>query len=118
MLNAIFDTFHMTEHHGGGGVESEPMGHIHDLKPIIAHCFERRNALPHAVHQDFTTAAWNRTQTRGLELGDDVLERQSEHLSEMNELARTEAVNIELRKFGFDVGQQIQIPLHGQLWMM
>ena len=36
----------------------------------------------------------------------------------MNELARTEPVNVDLRKFAFDVREQIQIPLHGKLRMM
>ena len=48
----------------------------------------------------------------------DFFERQVEDLAEMNELARAEAVDVDLRKLCFDVREQIEIPLHGQLGMM
>src|SRR6266853_1815326 len=36
----------------------------------------------------------------------------------MDEFARAEAVNVDLRELPFEVTEQIQIPLLGQFWMM
>src|SRR6266516_2780147 len=41
-----------------------------------------------------------------------------EHFAEVHKLARTESVNVHLRKFAFDVVQQIEIPLLGQFRVM
>src|SRR6185503_20974659 len=52
------------------------------------------------------------------ELSDDFLERQFEDVPEMNELARAEAVDVDLREFALDMRKQIQIPLDRELGMM
>ena len=52
------------------------------------------------------------------ELGDNFLQRQVKDFAKMNELARTEAVDVDLREFAFDVRQQIQIPLQRKFGVM
>src|SRR5216683_2528501 len=42
----------------------------------------------------------------------------AEDFTEMNELAWTKAVDIDLREFAFDVRQQIEIPLFGEFRMV
>src|SRR5256886_17418459 len=53
-----------------------------------------------------------------LEPGNNLLQRQFEHLAEMDELARTEPVDVDLRKFLPDVRQQLQIPPHRKFRMV
>ena len=59
MFDAVFNRFHVAKHHRGAGIEAEPMGDVHDFQPVVAHGFERGNALAHAVHEDFAAAAGN-----------------------------------------------------------
>src|SRR6266545_7188297 len=94
------------------------MRHGHDFEPIVAHGFERRNALAHAVHQDFPAAARDGTEPGFFEVTDDLLQRLVEHFAEMYELARAETMNVDMRKFAFDVMQQVEIPLLAELRMM
>ena len=118
MLNAVFNRLDVAEHHRRAGIQSQPVRHVHHFQPVVAHRFERRNALAHAVHQNFPAAAGNRAETGGLEIADDFLQRLVEHFAEMDELAGAETVNVDLRKFVFDVRQQIEIPLLRQLRVM
>src|SRR5947199_8751012 len=53
-----------------------------------------------------------------MEIPDDLLQRLVEHFAEMDELARAETMDIDLREFASDVVQQVQIPLLGQLRVM
>src|SRR5258706_2877416 len=94
------------------------MGDIHDFEPVAAHCFERGNSLTNPIDQDFATSARDGTEAGGFEVGDNFVERLVEDFAEMNELARTKAVDIDLRKFRFYVGEQIQIPLFGEVGMV
>src|ERR1035437_10102832 len=94
------------------------MRNVHDLQPIIAHRFERRNTLAHAVHQDFAATARNGSQASRLEIPDDLLQRFLKDLAEVDELARTEAVNVDLLELALHVCEQVQIPLLGKLRMM
>src|SRR5882724_1493556 len=94
------------------------MSNIHDAEPIITHRFQWRNALADAVDEDFAATPRNRTKAGLRELRDNLSQWQSEDFAEMNELARTKSVNIDLRELGFNVRKQVQIPLQGQLWMM
>ena len=57
-------------------------------------------------------------KSRRLEIGDDRFQRFVENFAKMDEFAGAEAVDIEIREFAFDVGQQIEIPLFGQFGMM
>ena len=68
MLDAVLDGLDMAEHHRGGGVQAEPVRHVHDFEPVVAHRLERRDALAHAVHQDFPAAAGDRAQAGRLEI--------------------------------------------------
>ena len=79
------------------------MRHIHDLEPVIAHGFERRDALANAINQDFAAATRNRAQPGGFEIGDDRLKRLVEDFAEMDEFARTESVNVDLRELAFEM---------------
>jgi hypothetical protein len=94
------------------------MRDVHDLQPIIAHRLERRNALAHAVHQYFAAAARDGPQPRSLEISDNLLQRLLKHLAEVDKLARTEAVDVDLRELALHVREQVQIPLLGQLRVM
>jgi len=118
MLDAVFNGLDVAEHHRRAGRESETMRHVHDFEPVVAHRLERRDALTHAIHQDFAAAAGNRTESGRLEIADDGFQRFVEHFAEMHEFARTETVDVEIGEFVFDVRQQIQIPLLGQLRMV
>ncbi len=118
MLDAVFNRLDVAKHHRGAGIQSEPVRHVHDFQPVAAHRLERRNVLAHAVHENFPAAAGNRTEAGRFEIGNDFFQRLVEHLAEMDELAGAETVDVDLRKFGFDVRQQIQIPLLRQLGMM
>src|ERR1700722_3036057 len=90
----------------------------HDLEPVIAHRLERRDALTHPIHQYLPSPARNGAKARPRELRDDVLQRQAEHVAKMDELARAEAVDINLRELAFYMRQQIQVPLQGKFRMM
>src|ERR1035437_443900 len=94
------------------------MRDVHDRQPVIAHCLEGRNALAHAVHQDLAAAARNGPQARSLEIPDDLLQRLLKDLAEVDELARTEAVDVDLLELALHVCEQVQIPLLGKLRMM
>ena len=118
VLDAVLHRLHVAEHHGGGRIQPEPMRDVHDLQPIVAHRFQRRNALAHPVHQDFAAAARDRTQARRFEVGNDLLQRLAENLAEMDELARAEAVDVDLRKLTLYMREQVQIPLLGELGMV
>ena len=96
----------------------EPVRDVHDLQPVVAHRFERRDALAHAVHQDLAAAAGDRPQARRLEIADDLLQRLLKHLAEVDELARAEAVDVDLRELALHVREQVQIPLLGELGVM
>src|SRR5208283_925036 len=63
-------------------------------------------------------AAGNGPQARRLEIADDLVQRLVEYFAEMNELARTEAVHVELRKLALHVRKQVQIPLLAKLGMV
>ena len=80
--------------------------------------FERRDALPHAIHQNLAAAARNRAEPRFLKTRDDFPQRHLEHLREMVELRRAEPVDVDLRKFFPDVAEQIEIPIEAELRMM
>ncbi len=118
MLDAVLNRLDMAEHHSGGGVQTHAMCNVHDFEPIVAHRFEGGDALTDPVHQDFAAAAGYRTQARGFEIGDNLVERFVEHLAEMNEFAGTEAMNVDQWKLRFNVPEQVQIPLLGELGMM
>src|ERR1700690_2398372 len=94
------------------------MGDIHYFQPIVAHGLERRNSLAHAVDQDLSAAARDRPESRCFEIRNDFFQRFAKHFSEMNELAWTEPVNIDLREPRFDVRQKVQVPLLSELGMM
>ena len=79
----------------------EPMRHVHDFEPVVAHRLERRDALAHAVHENFPAAAGNRAEAGRLEIADDFFQRLVEHFAEMDELARAEAVDVEAREICF-----------------
>jgi len=53
-----------------------------------------------------------------VEVADDGVERHLEHLAEMDELARAEAVNVDLRELRLHVGEQVEIPLEREFRMM
>ena len=91
---------------------------VHRLELVVAHRLERRYAFADTFHEYFAPAAGNRTQSGNFEITNDSSQRFFEHFAEMNELARTEPVNVDLRKFRFDVMQKIQIPLLGQFGMV
>ena len=118
MLDAILNRLDVAEHHRRAGIQTQPMRHIHDFEPVVAHRLERRNFLAHAVHENFPAAAGNRAQPGLHEIADDFLQRLVEHFAEMDELARAEPVDVDLRKLRFDVREQIEIPLLRQLRMM
>ena len=61
------------------------MADIHDLEPVIAHGFQRRNALAHTVHENFAAAAGNGAETGGFEIADDFFERLVEDFAEMKQ---------------------------------
>src|SRR5439155_22977650 len=94
------------------------MRHVHHFEPVVAHRLERRDAFADTAHEYLAAAAGNRTEARRLEQGNNLLQRQFEHLAEMDELARTETVNVDLRELRFEVVQKIQIPLLGQFGMV
>src|SRR6266571_6019588 len=94
------------------------MRHIHHFKPVVAHGLEWRDAFAHAVNENFSTAPRDRAEPGLLEIAEDLLERLVEHFPEMDELARAETVDVDLREFAFDVVQQVKVPLLGQLRMM
>src|SRR4051794_19130023 len=94
------------------------MRHIHDLQPIIAHGLQWRDALPHAIDEDFTAAPGYGTEAGPLEISNCFFERFAEHLAKMDKLARAEPMSVDCRKFAFNVRKQIQIPLLAQLRMM
>src|SRR2546425_1898287 len=94
------------------------MCHVHHAQPFIAHRLERSNPVAHAIHQDFAAAAGNRAKPRLHEIADDLLDWFVEKLLECDELAWTEAMNVDLRKLAFDVREQIEIPPLAQLWVM
>src|SRR6266481_1854309 len=58
MLDSIFNRLHMPEHHRRARFQSELMRDLHHLQPFVAVDFQRRNFLPHAIHQNFTAASW------------------------------------------------------------
>src|SRR5208282_1770355 len=118
VFDAVFNRLDMTEHHRRAGIQSQPVRHIHDFKPVIAHGLERRDFFADTVHQNFAAAAGNRAEAGGLEIADYFLQRLVEYLAEVDELAGTETVDVDLGKLAFDVREQIQIPLLRQLWMM
>ena len=77
------------------------MRHVHDFEPVVAHRLERCDALPHAVHENFSAAAGNRAKPGFHKIADDGFQRLVEHFSEMDELAWTETVNVKAGKFIF-----------------
>ena len=94
------------------------MRDIMHAQPIVGHRLEGRNPLAHAIHQNLAATAGNGTKARAGELPDDILQRQTKDLAKMNELARAESMDVELRKFALNVREQIQIPLQRKLWVM
>src|SRR5215470_5291356 len=118
MLDSIFDRLHVAEHHGCAGFQSQFVRHLHYLQPFVAVDFQRRNSLPHAVHQNFTAAAWDRTKSSVFEFGNHFPQRHPESFREMLKLGRTESVDIDVRIFVSDVMEEIDIPLERQLRMM
>ena len=59
MFDAVVDCLDVTEHHRSARVQTQLMRDLHHLQPFIAVDFQRRNLLPHAIHQYFTAAARN-----------------------------------------------------------
>ena len=59
MLDAVFNRLNVAEHHRGTRIQSEPVRDVHDFEPVVAHGFEWRDALAHAVHENFPAAAGN-----------------------------------------------------------
>src|SRR6266576_2520635 len=94
------------------------MSDIHHLEPITAHRLERRNPLTDAIDQDLATPTRDGSQAGQFEVSNNLFEGLVEDFTEMNELARTKAVNVYRREFGFDMGKQIEIPLFSQFRMM
>ena len=74
--------------------------------------------MAHSVHEDFAATTRDRAQPGFFEITDDPLQRLVEHFAEMNEFTRTESMDVDLGKLAFDMVQQIEIPLFGQLGMM
>ena len=118
MLDPVLQRLHMAEHHRRRRTQPQPMRRVHHLQPIVAHGFERRDAPPHPVHQYFPAPAGDRSQSRPDEPRDDLLQRHSEDLPEMDEFARTEAVNVDRGELLFYMRQQILVPLQRELGMM
>src|SRR3989442_1846884 len=94
------------------------MRHINDAEPIVDSRFQRRDGLADAVHEDFATSPRDRPKASLRELREDLFQWQSENLTEMNELARTESMDVDLRELAFDVRKQVEIPLQRQLGMV
>src|ERR1035441_529784 len=94
------------------------MRDVHDLEPVIAHRFEGRDALAHAVHQDLAATAGNGAKAGSFEIPDDLLQRFLEHLPEVDELTRAKAVDVDLRELALHMREQVQIPLLGKLGVM
>src|SRR5438445_5577300 len=74
--------------------------------------------MPHAIHQNFTAAPWDRTKSSVFEFGNHFPQRHPESFREMLELGRTEPVNINARILFPDVMQQVDIPRELQFLMM
>src|SRR5262249_31057281 len=104
MFDAIFNGLDVAEHHRGRRAEAEPVGHVHDFEPIVAHGFEGRDSLTDAIHENFAATAGNGAETRGFEIADNFLERLAEYFTEMDELAGTKTVDVDLGEASFDVG--------------
>lgn len=94
------------------------MGNIHHFQPIVAHGLEWRYSLAHAVDQDLSASARDRPESCDFEIRNDFFQRLAKDFSEMNELAWTESVNIDLREPRFDVRQEVQLPLLCEFGMM
>src|SRR5215471_6407656 len=94
------------------------MRHFHHLQPVVAHRLEWRNSLSYSIDQNFTAATWNGAEARSFEVADNFFQRFTEHLTEVDEFARAKPVDIHLRKFLFEMRQQIEIPLLGELRVM
>ena len=114
VLHPIFKRLDMTKHHRRRRVQTHPMRYVHHPQPFITHGLERCDALTHAVHQDFSPAAGDGSQTCFLELSQQILHGQIKHLLKMNELARAEGMDVDLRELFFDVREHVQIPVQGQ----
>jgi hypothetical protein len=118
VFDAVRDGFDVAEHHGGAGVEALAVCDCHDLQPIVGHGFERGNALADAVDEDFAAAAGDGAEAGGAKFGNDFVEGEIEGIAEMDEFAGAEGVDVDWGKFGFDVGEEVEIPLKGKIGMV
>src|SRR5262245_24511383 len=103
VLDAILDRFDVAKHHRRTRFQSELVRHLHDLEPLVALAFERRDSLPDGIDQNLAAAARNRTKPSFLETRDYFVERHLEGLRKMLELRRAETVDIDMGIFFPDV---------------
>src|SRR5215469_4100418 len=108
----------MAEHHRSAGIEAQAMRHVHDFEPVVAHGFERRNSLTDTVHKDFSTAARDRSEAGGAEIRNDFFQGFIEHLTEMDELAGAETMDVKIGKLVFNMGEHVEVPLFREFRMM
>ena len=64
MLDAVLNSFHMAEHHGGGGTHAKGMQVAHDAQPFVRRCLEGRDFLADPVHQNLGPAAGHGIHSR------------------------------------------------------
>src|ERR1044072_2472794 len=67
MFEPLFNGFHVSKHHRRARFQSELVGYLHYLQPLIAVNFQWRNFLPHPIHENFSATTWNGSESGVLE---------------------------------------------------
>jgi hypothetical protein len=118
VLDAIGQRFHVPEHHRGRAGQSLAVRHVHHAHPFGRHSLQRSDALANPIHENLPAAPRQRTQSGPGKVPHDLFDRLVKEFLEGEQLARAESMDVDLREAAANVGQQIQVPLFGQLGMM
>ena len=94
VLDAMLQAFPHPEHHGGCTRQSQAVGDLHDLQPLLGVTLVGVLS-PDLIHQDLGPAPWNRVQSRGLQPEQDFPGVDAEDPGKGMDLRRREAVEVD-----------------------
>ena len=98
-------------HHRGGGLDAEAVRDLHHLEPALAGLLERRDRLARPVRQHLRAGAGDRVQPGRLDPADRLLDGDAGDLGHVQDLARPDRVDDQLRVGRLDRGEQLLVVL-------
>ncbi len=107
MVDAMAQLFAAAEHHGGGGAQSQRMGHTVHFFPVVTGALQTRNPRADFVVEDFRATAGNGLQPRVHQALNCFADADLADLRDAQNFGRRKAVQMHLRVARLQGAQQI-----------